>query len=109
MARLPIPGSDSQTWGHILNDFLLQVHEADGTLKPGSVHAATTVTGLATVATSGSYDDLTNKPTIPTTADDVGAVANDSGSPARYVGFGTALPSSGMQTGDLFLLIDGGP
>jgi len=27
--------------------------------------AATLVSGLATVATSGSYDDLTNKPTIP--------------------------------------------
>ena len=29
-------------------------------------HAASTITGLATVATSGSYNDLTNKPTIPT-------------------------------------------
>lgn len=29
---------------------------------------------LATVATSGDYDDLTNKPTIPSTASDVGAI-----------------------------------
>ena len=29
--------------------------------------AASTITGLATVATSGSYNDLSNKPTIPTT------------------------------------------
>ena len=30
-----------------------------------SSHPATMITGLATVATSGSYDDLTDKPTIP--------------------------------------------
>lgn len=28
---------------------------------------ASTITGLAEVATSGSYNDLSNKPTIPTT------------------------------------------
>lgn len=32
--------------------------------------AATTITGLATVATSGSYNDLTNKPTIPSATTD---------------------------------------
>ena len=30
-----------------------------------ATHPATMITGLATVATSGSYNDLTNKPTIP--------------------------------------------
>ena len=30
-------------------------------------HPASMITGLATVATSGSYDDLSNKPTIPST------------------------------------------
>lgn len=34
MARLPIPGSDSGTWGNILNEFLDVTHNADGTLKP---------------------------------------------------------------------------
>lgn len=33
MARLPQPGSDSNVWGTILNDFLLQEHNTDGTLK----------------------------------------------------------------------------
>jgi hypothetical protein len=33
MTRLPIPGSDDGTWGNILNDFLAQEHNADGTLK----------------------------------------------------------------------------
>ena len=33
MARLPTPGSDSGTWGALLNDFLDQVHASDGQLK----------------------------------------------------------------------------
>ena len=32
-----------------------------------ATHAASMITGLADVATSGSYNDLSNKPTIPTT------------------------------------------
>ena len=32
--RLPIPGSDDGTWGQLLNDFLSQAHNPDGTLKP---------------------------------------------------------------------------
>lgn len=33
MARLPVPGADPGSWGQILNDFLLQSHSADGSLK----------------------------------------------------------------------------
>lgn len=33
MARLPTPGSDSGSWGSILNDFLDVEHNIDGTLK----------------------------------------------------------------------------
>lgn len=40
MARLPIPGSDSGTWGDILNEYLSQVHNSDGTLKADSVGSA---------------------------------------------------------------------
>ena len=32
-ARLPTPGSDSGTWGQLLNDFLTVEHQSDGTLK----------------------------------------------------------------------------
>ena len=35
MARLPSPGSDSGSWGAILNNFLLVEHNANGTLKRG--------------------------------------------------------------------------
>lgn|GEM_PF-941387 len=37
MSRLPTPGSDDDVWGMVLNDFLSQVHNSDGTLKAGSV------------------------------------------------------------------------
>lgn len=33
MARLPIPDSDEGTWGTILNEYLLQSHNGDGTLR----------------------------------------------------------------------------
>ena len=40
MARLPVPGSDADSWGDILNNFLLQAHTNGGTLKSNSVGAA---------------------------------------------------------------------
>ena len=33
MARLPVPGSDDDVWGPIINEFLRVVHAEDGTLK----------------------------------------------------------------------------
>jgi len=37
MSRLPSPGSDDGSWGNILNDYLLQSLNADGTVKDASV------------------------------------------------------------------------
>jgi len=37
MTRLPIPGSDDGSWGDILNDFLAQAHNTDGTLKASAL------------------------------------------------------------------------
>lgn len=45
MARLPQPGGDAGTWGEVLNDFLSQSLQADGTLKPDTVTAASVATG----------------------------------------------------------------
>lgn len=54
MARLPQPGSDQGTWGDILNDYLSQVHNTDGTLKDDVISetqlAPAVVTKLNTVA-----------------------------------------------------------
>lgn len=40
MSRLPTVNSDDGTWGGILNDFLSQAHNADGSLKGASVSSA---------------------------------------------------------------------
>ena len=37
MARLPVPGGDSGNWGSILNDYLSQALNTDGTLKDGLI------------------------------------------------------------------------
>lgn len=38
MARLPIPGSDDGKWGQILNEYLSQSLNADGTLKASAIN-----------------------------------------------------------------------
>jgi hypothetical protein len=40
MARLPDPGGDDSVWGTVLNDYLLQSHKADGSLKNDLVGAS---------------------------------------------------------------------
>lgn len=54
MARLPIPGQDSGTWGEVLNEYLSQIHNQDGSLKDGAITedklSTTVVTKLNTVA-----------------------------------------------------------
>jgi hypothetical protein len=48
VARLPQPGGDVGTWGDILNDFLSQSHNPDGTLKDDSVGADQLQAGAVT-------------------------------------------------------------
>ena len=75
-----IPSKTSQ----LTNDsgYITGVAWGDVTGKPTSftpashTQAASTITGLATVATSGKYSDLSGKPTIPTA---VSELTNDSG------------------------------
>ncbi|HMH31065.1 MAG TPA: glycosyl hydrolase family 28-related protein, partial [Methylomirabilota bacterium] len=57
MSRLPTTGSDDNQWGDILNDYLLQEHNANGTLKirTDGTFIPTTQKGAASgVATLGS-------------------------------------------------------
>ena len=71
MARLPNPGSDDGTWGDILNDFLSQVHNPDGSLKAGS-----SVQSVNTKTPNGSG-------AVTLTAADVSAVpSTDKGAPS---------------------------
>ena len=75
MARLPQPGGDSGNWGDILNDYLLQAHQADGTIKPNAVDSAaiqnnsisgsklqdTTVTNAKLAVAGGSDGQILSK------------------------------------------------
>ena len=54
-------------------------HNADKALLEESIALKANSADLATVATSGSYNDLTNKPTIPTVPTNVSAFTNDAG------------------------------
>lgn len=45
MSRLPTPGSDDNTWGDVLNDFLGVSHAADGTIKASVVGSSQIVDG----------------------------------------------------------------
>ncbi|HEV7930279.1 MAG TPA: hypothetical protein VGP12_09150 [Nitrosospira sp.] len=67
MSRLPTPGSDSGTWGTILNDFLSVEHNADGTLK-----SAATIAAAATAVQSVNGHTGTS---VSVTASDMGAVS----------------------------------
>lgn len=57
-----ITGAETKT--HTVSGFLTEHQDISGKANTAD---------LATVATSGSYDDLLDKPTIPSTASDVGA------------------------------------
>src|SRR5882757_5795181 len=59
MARLPQPGSDSGTWGNILNDYLSQTLKTDGSLKDNVVTNAAIATD-AVNATSIADGSITN-------------------------------------------------
>lgn len=51
MSRLPQPGGDQGTWGSILNDFLAQAHNQDGSLKANSVTSQALAPGAVTLST----------------------------------------------------------
>lgn len=84
MARLPVPGSDNGAWGDILNDYLLQTHDGDGSLKSnvvtssalavdavdathianGSITEALLDSGVQTKINNPDWDNLQNKPAV---------------------------------------------
>ena len=67
MSRLPVPGSDDGTWGDVLNAFLLQAHNADGTVKDGAVQEASINGQLSQAKIAGLASVLGSKePTITT-------------------------------------------
>jgi hypothetical protein len=60
MARLPVPGSDSGSWGTILNDFLDVEHNTDGTLRRGGdITTALSTANAAQTSANGKVDKST--------------------------------------------------
>ena len=74
-----------------------------GTMAAESASDYTKTSGLATVATSGSYNDLSNKPTIPTTTNSV-----TSGSTAALTSGGAYTALQGYANTSLSNLSSGG-
>lgn len=72
MARLPIPGSDSDSWGDILNDFLTTSHNTDGSLKietDGTLSGKADDTAVVHDTGDESIDGIktfTSSPIVPT-------------------------------------------
>lgn len=59
-----------------------------------STHSASMITGLAAVATSGSYNDLSDKPTIPT---NISALQNDAGYLTQHQSLAAYVKSSELK------------
>lgn len=112
MARLPIPGSDSGTWGSVLNDFLAQSLSADGTLKTGAVSASSIVDGTITEAkldvaaqaklnsggTAGVTTVNTRSGAVTLTAADVGlASVNNTSDANKPISAATQTALSGKE------------
>ena len=73
MARLPVPGSDNNAWGTILNDYLSVEHNTDGTLKKGPdiANALSTANNAQTAANTAqtTADAKIDKAVVTTKGD----------------------------------------
>jgi hypothetical protein len=86
VASLPTPGGDGNSWGTMLNDYLLQAHAADGTLVTGvtNTHTGNPNTNLSSGSQPGLVQlagDLSGTAASPTVAGLQGYYVN-SGSPS---------------------------
>ena len=112
MARLPVPGSDDGTWGDVLNDFLSQEHNADGSQKTlpvtkggtGATDAATARTNLGTISDVDSRLADARIPTDGSVTDTKVASANIDGAAAvpsmRTLGTGAQQAAAGSHDHD---------
>lgn len=58
MARLPQPGSDANTWGDILNEFLKVGHRVDGTHDIGLLLQVPTSSGLSLISNASQTNGI---------------------------------------------------
>ncbi len=97
--RLPNPGGDQGSWGSILNEYLEVEHNSDGSLKDvarsADLNVKANTADLSTVATTGSYADLTNTPPLGTAA---ATNATDYATAAQGTKADAAVPLSQLDT-----------
>ena len=72
--------------------------QLNGKAASSHTHTASQVSGLATVATSGSYDDLTDKPSIPTAITVDSALSPTSTNPVQNKVINSALAGKAAST-----------
>lgn len=95
MSRLPTPGGDQDTWGNVLNDFLSQSHNSDGSLSTNAIKQA----GAAIL--DGTAADIA--PSAPSGAAGATGKASDAGH--VHPGMSLDIRAYGASTG----LADNGP
>ena len=102
MARLPVPGSDDNIWGDILNTYLSQSHNGDGSLKAGivgndqldsSTQQSIAKANSSVQSVNSNTPDVSGNVTI--NASDVGALTQASAD-GLYVAQPTATPTDGQ-------------
>lgn len=95
MARLPQLGGDENTWGQVLNDFLLETHNNDGTLKPDVV-TATNLAPNAVDNTALSSNSVTNATLAVSGGSDGQVLTKDSGqaSGIKWASVGGSAPQA---------------
>lgn len=80
---------------HAISDVTNLQNQLDGKAAVSHTHTAAQVSGLAEVATSGSYNDLSNKPSIPTVPSGTDDAVSDYN---RNTGHNTATSLSNVAT-----------
>ncbi len=112
MSRLPTPGGDDGQWGSILNDFLSQEHNSDGSLKirtdntfAAKTHASSHYPGGADPLTYSLSGTLAARPTASASNAGLLYVATDDNGGTTYRSNG----SSWVQVGAAVAASGGSP
>lgn len=95
MARLPQLGGDENTWGQVLNDFLLETHNSDGTLKPDVV-TSSNLAPNAVDSTALSSNSVTSATLAVSGGSDGQVLTKDSGqaSGIKWASAGGSAPQA---------------
>jgi|GEM_PF-3023404 len=81
MARLPEPGKDVGTWGIVLNDYLSQSHNADGSIKNNVVTPASLTSNIPQTKIVNLQTELANKESSSNKSTDI---TTDAASDTKY-------------------------